>query len=397
MPTYRDLLDHVRNQIREIDVTSAQQRLAGDAGTAHPALVDVREADEVEQGIIPGAVHIPRGFLELRVEDAVPDKSQPVIVYCAGGTRSALAAKSLQDLGYTDVVSLAGGFNGWKGAGAPWVQPLTLTADQHRRYSRHLLIPEIGLKGQLDLLASRVLLIGAGGLGSPLALYLAAAGVGTIGIIDEDIVDASNLQRQVIHTTNNIGSLKVDSARAAIEALNPDVQVETYPDRLTKENALTLFASYDLIVDGSDNFATRYVVNDACVLLKKPFVHGSIYRFEGQISAFDPRNDDSPCYRCLFPSPPPPELAPNCAEAGVLGLLPGTVGLLQATEAVKLLLGIGEPLVGKLLTYNALTTTFRTLRLSKDPECPMCGPDGPASLAEVTYDEVACAIPAPIA
>jgi len=397
MPTYRDLLDHVRQHIREIDTPSAQQRLFNTHANLRPALIDVREADEVEQGIIAGAVHIPRGFLELRVEDTVPDKSQPVIVYCAGGTRSALAAKSLQDLGYTDVVSLAGGFNGWKGAGVPWTQPVTLSADQNRRYSRHLLIPEIGIAGQLELLASRVLLVGAGGLGSPVALYLAAAGAGTIGIIDEDTVDASNLQRQVIHTTDRIGTLKVDSARIAIEALNPDVRVETYPVRLTRDNALALFADFDLIVDGSDNFATRYIVNDACVLLKKPFVHGSIYRFEGQLSAFDPRNDASPCYRCLFPSPPPPELAPNCAEAGVLGLLPGTVGLLQATEAVKLLLGIGEPLVGKLLTYNALTSTFRTLRLSRDPHCPMCGPDGPDSLADVTYDEISCAIPVAVA
>lgn len=389
MLTYRDLLDQTRRQIREIDVANAQTAIA----TSHPALLDIREADEVEQGIIPEAVLIPRGFLELRVEDAVPDKSQPVIVYCAGGTRSALAAKSLQDLGYTDVVSLAGGFNAWKGAGAPWVVPQTLTPEQQRRYSRHLLIPEIGIKGQLELLASKVLLIGAGGLGSPLALYLAAAGVGTIGLIDDDVVDASNLQRQVIHTTDRIGTPKAESARIAIEALNPDVRVVTHEVHLTKENVLSIFADYDLIVDGSDNFATRYVVNDGCVLLKKPYVHGSIYRFEGQVSAFDPRQESSPCYRCLFPSPPPPELAPNCAEAGVLGVLPGTIGLLQATEAVKMLLGIGDSLVGRLLTYDALAATFRNLRLTKDPECPMCGAHAPASLDDITYDEISCAIP----
>ncbi|HEU0163572.1 MAG TPA: molybdopterin-synthase adenylyltransferase MoeB [Thermomicrobiales bacterium] len=389
MPSSRDLLDQVRSQIREIDVPSARTAIAD----LSPAIIDVREADEVEQGIIPNAVHIPRGFLELRIEDAVPDRSQPVIVYCAGGTRSAFAARTLQDLGYTDVVSLAGGFNAWKGAGERWVQPQTLTGDQQRRYSRHLLIPEIGLAGQIKLLESRVLLIGAGGLGSPIGLYLAAAGVGTLGIIDDDVVDASNLQRQIIHTTDRIGTSKAESARIAIEALNPDVRVEEHRVHLTKENAFDLFRQYDVIVDGSDNFATRYLVSDVCVLLKKPFVHGSIYRFEGHISAFDPRDANSPCYRCLFPSPPPPELAPNCAEAGVLGLLPGTVGLLQATETVKILLGIGETLVGKLLTYNALTTTFRTLRLSKDPHCPMCSDEGPDSIEGITYDEIACAIP----
>ena len=390
MTSYRDLLESARRQVSEVDVPTARAQM--DARVL--SMLDVREADEVEQGIIPGAVHIPRGFLELRIEDAIPEKDEPVIVYCAGGTRSVLAAKTLADLGYTNVSSLAGGFTAWKGEGGEWNLPQTLTAEQRRRYSRHLLIPEIGERGQQALLDARVLLVGAGGLGSPAALYLAAAGIGTLGIVDADDVDESNLQRQVIHTTDRVGSAKVESARIAIEALNPDVSVELYPVRLTKENAVELVSGYDVVLDGSDNFATRYLLNDVCVLLGKPYAHGSIYRFEGQATTFDPRDESAPCYRCLFPEPPPPELAPSCAEAGVLGLLPGMIGLIQATEVAKLVLGIGTTLTGRLLMYDALGMSFRTLALRKDPECPICGPDRPESIDGITYTDVSCAIPA---
>jgi molybdopterin/thiamine biosynthesis adenylyltransferase/rhodanese-related sulfurtransferase len=386
MPTYRDLLAEAKAAIREVDPHEAEAlRRAG------AVVLDVREQDEVEQGALPGAVHIPRGFLESRIEDAAGDRDRPLVVYCAGGARSAFAARTLQDLGYRDVVSLAGGFSAWKGAGLPWSVPRTLTPDQRRRYSRHLLIPEVGEAGQQKLLDARVLLVGAGGLGSPAALYLAAAGVGTLGVVDADTVDDSNLQRQVIHTTDRVGMPKVESARLTIEALNPDVTVVKHETLLTKENVLDLIGQYDVVLDGTDNFSARYLINDACVLLGKPNVHGSIFRFEGQATTFVA--GAGPCYRCLFPTPPPPELAPSCAEAGVLGLLPGTIGLLQATEVVKLILGVGEPLIGRLLTYDALETQFRTLRLSRDPECPMCGPDAPTSLADIEYTDVSCAIP----
>ncbi|HZU79314.1 MAG TPA: molybdopterin-synthase adenylyltransferase MoeB, partial [Acidimicrobiales bacterium] len=299
---------------------------------------------------------------------------------------------TLHELGYTDVVSLAGGFNAWKGSGQRWTTPQMLTPEQRRRYSRHLLIPEVGEAGQHKLLDAKVLLVGAGGLGAPAALYLAAAGVGTIGVVDVDVVDESNLQRQVIHTVDRVGMPKVESARLTIEALNPDVNVVTHEALLTKENVLDIFAPYDIILDGTDNFAARYLINDACVFLDKPNVHGSIFRFEGQATTFIA--GEGPCYRCLFPDPPPPELAPSCAEAGVLGLLPGTIGLIQATEVAKLILGIGEPLVGRLLTYDALSMTFRELKLTRDPECPMCGPNAPTSLEEIEYTDVGCAIPA---
>ncbi len=384
-PTYRDLLERTRAEIREIDA-----RGADDLRAAGALIVDVREADEVEQGAIPGAVAIPRGVLESRIEGAAPDRARPIVVYCAGGARSAFAAKALGELGYADVVSLAGGFGAWKGAGLPWAAPSALSAEQRRRYSRHLLLPEVGEEGQRKLLAAKVLLVGAGGLGSPAALYLAAAGVGTLAIIDDDTVDPSNLQRQVLHATDRVGSPKVESARETINALNPDVAVVAHQTRLTKANVLDLVRPYDLVVDGSDNFATRYLLNDACVLLGKPNVHGSIFRFEGQATTFVPAA--GPCYRCLFPTPPPPELAPNCNEAGVLGVLPGTIGLLQATEALKLIIGVGDLLVGRLLTYDALAAEFRTLMLSRDPDCPICGPDGPDSLDEIEYTDAGCAI-----
>ncbi|MGI9252190.1 MAG: molybdopterin-synthase adenylyltransferase MoeB [Thermomicrobiales bacterium] len=382
---YRDLLDRVRSSIREVDPVEAEALRQSGA-----LLVDIREQDEVEQGMVTGGVHIPRGYLELRIEEVDADRSRPVVIYCAGGVRSAFAVRALEDLGYQDVSSLSGGFSGWKAAGMPWRVPNNLTADQRRRYSRHLLIPEVGEAGQHKLLAAKVLLIGAGGLGSPAALYLAAAGVGTMGIIDADVVDDSNLQRQVVHTTARVGMPKVESAREAIEALNPDVRVVTHEDRLTKENVLELFRQYDIILDGSDNFATRYLINDSCVLLNKPNIHGSIFRFEGQATTFIA--SEGPCYRCLFPTPPPPELAPSCAEAGVLGLLPGTIGIIQATETAKLILGIGDPLVGRLLTYDALGMEFRELRLSKDPACPMCGPGAPTSLDDIEYTDTGCPV-----
>jgi len=386
--SYRTLLDQTKAAIQEVDPTAADTlRLDTNA-----VVIDVREQDEVDQGAIPGAVHIPRGYLEMRIEDAVPDRSRPIVLYCAGGVRSAFAAKALQDLGYQETVSLAGGFSAWKSAGLPWAIPQSLTADQRRRYSRHLLIPEVGEAGQQKLLDAKVLLVGAGGLGSPAAYYLAAAGVGTLGIVDADVVDDSNLQRQIIHATDRVGMAKVESARIAIEALNPDVNVIGHETRLAKENVLDIFAQYDIVLDGTDNFATRYLINDACVLLDKPNIHGSIFRFEGQATTFVA--GQGPCYRCLFPTPPPPELAPSCAEAGVLGLLPGTIGLIQATEVVKLILDIGEPLIGRLLTYDALRTEFRTLRLSRDPTCPMCGSDAPSSLDAIEYSDVGCAIPA---
>jgi molybdopterin/thiamine biosynthesis adenylyltransferase/rhodanese-related sulfurtransferase len=392
MPTVQDLLQDARRTVPEPDVAAVQ------AHTPSPALIDIREQDEVDQGIVDGAIHIPRGFLELRIEQAVPDRDAPVVLYCASGTRSLLAAKALREMGYTNASSLAGGFDAWKKAGAPWSAPRTLTPEQRRRYSRHLLLPNVAEAGQAKLLDAKVLLIGAGGLGSPAALYLAAAGVGTIGVIDDDVVDASNLQRQVIHTTDRIGTSKVDSARQTIEALNPDVTVRAIEGRMTPENIFDVIDGYDVIVDGSDNFATRYLLNDATVLKKIPVVHGSIFRFDGQVTVLDPRDEEGPCYRCLFPSPPPPELAPNCAEAGVLGVLPGLIGMIQATEAIKLVLGLGEPLVGRLLMVDALSMDFRTLKVKRSPSCPMCGEEGPTSIEGITYDDVACAIrPAPTA
>jgi sulfur-carrier protein adenylyltransferase/sulfurtransferase len=388
MPSFREMLRGVRSRIKEIDV---RQLDAERRNGQKPVVVDVREQDEVEQGIIPGAVHIPRGYLELRIEDRVPDRDAPIVVTCASGIRSALAAETLTQMGYTNVQNLKGGFGAWKEAGLDFVVPRELTPDQMKRYSRHVLIPEVGKEGQLKLLDSKVLIIGAGGLGSPSAYYLAAAGVGTIGIIDSDIVDASNLQRQILHNSKRIGEPKVDSAKQTLEDLNPDVKVIPIRARLTRENVIGLFKDYDLIVDGSDNFATRYLVNDASVLLRKTVVHGSIFRFDGQVSVFKPF--EGPCYRCVFPEPPPPELAPSCDEAGTLGILPGIVGLLEANEAVKQLLNIGEPLVGRLLMIDALTVEFRTLKLKRDPRCPVCG-EG-AHFKDLIDYEVSTAIPTP--
>jgi molybdopterin/thiamine biosynthesis adenylyltransferase/rhodanese-related sulfurtransferase len=378
MTTYRDLLAQTKTEISEVDAREAQ-------GLDGAAWIDVRELDEWQEGHLPGAVHIPRGFLEIRIEAAVPDKAQPVVLYCASAARSAFAAKSLQGLGYENVHSLAGGFTDWKRNGLEIVMPRTLSPEKRTRYSRHLLIPEIGEAGQLKLLDSRILLIGAGGLGSPASLYLAAAGIGTLGIIDADIVDETNLQRQIAHSLDTLGTPKVDSAQRTINALNPDVEVVGYRERLTSENIDRILADgWDLIVDGADNFPTRYLVNDASVWHDIPVVHGSIYRFEGQVTVFKPK--DGPCYRCLFPEPPPPELAPSCSEGGVLGVLPGIVGTLQTNEAIKLAAGIGDPLVGRLLLFDALATEFNEVRIERNPACPVCG-DHPTITEYIDYVE----------
>ncbi|HVQ29371.1 MAG TPA: molybdopterin-synthase adenylyltransferase MoeB [Vicinamibacteria bacterium] len=366
MSTFKSLIQKVKSEIREVSVQEAHA-LAGAGAT----LVDVREADEWSQGHVPGAIFIPRGYLELRIEEKVADKSAEVLLYCAGGTRSALAAKSLADLGYTRVASVSGGFGKWKEAGLPMVVPKTLTAEQQRRYSRHVLVPEVGEAGQQKLLEAKVLLVGAGGLGSPAGLYLAAAGVGTLGILDSDVVDLTNLQRQVLHTTASVGRPKTESAETTIRGLNPDVRVVRHDIRLEAANVMDVIAPYDVIVDGCDNFATKYLVNDAAVLTGKTNVYGSIFRFDGQASTFVPKR--GPCYRCLYPEPTPTELAPSCDEAGVLGVLPGVVGLIQATEAIKAILGQGDLLVGRLLTYDALAMTFRQFKVRRDPKCAVCG------------------------
>jgi len=375
------LMRRVRKEVMEWDTAKVQRDLADGERFA---LVDVRETTEWNEGHLPDALHVPRGFLELRIEEAVPDKDQPVVLYCASGVRSLLAAETLKQLGYRQPVSLAGGYNGWKNAGLPTVLPRTLGDEQRKRYSRHLLVPEVGEAGQLKLLDAKVLLLGA-----PAALYLAAAGVGTLGLVDADVVEASNLQRQIIHSTARVGRRKTESARETIQGLNPDVKVVLHDEWLDKSNVARIIADYDVIVDGTDNFPTRYLLNDASVIADKPVVHGSVFRFEGQVTVFKPH--DGPCYRCLFPEPPPPELAPSCAEAGVLGVLPGTIGMLQATEAIKLILGIGEPLVGRLLTYDALSETFDELRVRRDPQCPACGEHAhPEDLP--TYEEF-CGLP----
>ena len=386
----RDILKRARQQVPEWTVAQVSDTLTHQQDTTDQdvVVVDVREKHEWNEGHVPGAIHVPRGFLELQIEEAVPDKSKKVVLYCAGGVRSLMAGSTLQQMGYSDVVSMAGGFGQWKGSGFKFVQPRTLDEAQSKRYSRHTLIPEVGEQGQLKLLDSKVLLIGAGGLGSPSAFYLAAAGVGTLGIIDADVVEESNLQRQILHNTERIGQYKAESAKQTLEALNPDVKVTTYLERLDETNVARIIADYDLILDGTDNFPTRYLLNDAALLVNKPVIHGSVFRFEGQLTIFKPY--EGPCYRCLYPEPPPPALAPSCAEAGVLGVLPGIIGLLQATEAIKLLLEIGDPLVGRMLTYDALAGEFNELRLFRDPECPACGVHGhPENLP--TYADV-CAI-----
>jgi sulfur-carrier protein adenylyltransferase/sulfurtransferase len=382
MTTYRELLEQTKAEVSELDARAAQE-------LPDAVWIDVREADEWQEGHVPGARHVPRGFLESRIETAVPDKSTEIVVYCAGGNRSAFAAKSLEELGYARVHSLIGGFTDWKRNGLDITIPRVLSPEKRTRYSRHILIPEIGEEGQLKLLDSRILLIGAGGLGSPASLYLAAAGVGTLGIIDADIVDETNLQRQIAHSLNTLGEPKVDSAKRTIQALNPDVEVKTYRERLTSENIDRILADgWDVIVDGADNFPTRYLVNDASVWHDIPVVHGSIYRFEGQVTVFKPK--EGPCYRCLFPEPPPPELAPSCSEGGVLGVLPGIVGSLQTNEALKLALGVGEPLIGRLLLFDALATDFSEVRIERRHDCPVCG-DNPTITEYIDYVEFCAA------
>ncbi len=370
-----ELLKQVKAQIKEVDPSEVVQLLGEGV-----VVVDIRETEELAAGILPGAVHIPRGFLELRIEGVVPDRSQPVIVYCAGGVRSALGAHTLMsELGYEDASSMVGGFTLWKDRGYEVELPRSFSAEQRERYSRHLLVPEVGVEGQQKLLDARVLLLGAGGLGSPTALYLAAAGVGTLGIVDDDVVDLSNLQRQVIHTTERIGTPKVDSAAETIKALNPDVEVVGYPTRLDASNIIEIIGGWDIIVDGADNFPTRYLLNDASIRLGIPVVSAAILGFEGQLSVFAPGR--GPCYRCLFRQPPPAELAPSCGANGVIGVLPGTMGLLQATEVIKLIIGAGDPLIGRLLMYDALAASFTELKVRQDPECPICSRD-PAEIAD---------------
>jgi molybdopterin/thiamine biosynthesis adenylyltransferase/rhodanese-related sulfurtransferase len=388
MASFRDLLRDTKSRIREVDTATA----AGDLDRPGTVVLDVREPDEYEQGALPDAIHIPRGHLESQVEGRITDHDAHVVIYCAGGTRSAFAADTLGLLGYSDVVSVVGGFNKWKDEGRPWSTPVSLTAEQRNRYQRHLLLPEVDVAGQQKLLQSKVLLLGAGGLGSPAALYLAAAGAGTLGIIDMDVVDESNLQRQVLHNMERVGERKVDSAKKTLTAMNPDVNVVTYDVRLGADNVLDIFAGYDVILDGTDNFPTRYLVNDASLKLDIPVVHGSIFRFEGQASVYLPHQ--GPCYRCQVPEPPPPELAPSCAEAGVLGVLPGIIGSIQAMETIKVLLGLGEPLVGRLLAYDALEESFRTFKVNRDPQCAACSiPKDQLVIAE--YDELC--MPHPIA
>jgi len=367
MPTFQNYLKGIKAEIDENLPADVKAVVDSPNGTT---VIDIREQSEYVQGYIPGATWIPRGHLESRIEDAVPDREASIYLYCAGGTRSALSARSLRELGYTHVKSMAGGFGAWKRSGYAFDTPVVLNAEQEIRYSRHTMLPEVGVKGQIKLLESKVLCIGAGGLGSPSSVYLAAAGIGTLGIIDDDVVDASNLQRQIIHSTDRVGVAKVDSAKQTLNGLNPDVDVKTYQTRLTSENVMDIFGGYQVIVDGTDNFQTRYLVNDAALKLGIPVVHASIFRFEGQLTVFP--GEGGPCYRCLYPEPPPPDEAPSCAEAGVLGVLPGVMGVLQATEAIKILLNKPNTLAGRLLMYDALGTKFRELKLRADPECPTC-------------------------
>ena len=397
-PITRDqLIARARSEIQETTASEVKRRLASKESFT---LVDIRERDEFDQGKIPGAIFIPRGFLELRIEEKQPDRDAPIVVYCAGGVRSALAVRNLMEMGYTNVQSMIGGFNGWKNAGYSFDRPRRLTQEQKIRYSRHTIMPNVGDAGQEKLLDARVLLIGAGGLGSPAAMYLAAAGVGTLGIVDFDTVDLSNLQRQILHGVSDIGRLKIESAADTIREINPDVKVIGYQEPLSSANALDIIKDYDLVLNGSDNFPTRYLVNDACHFLRKPLVDASIFMFEGQVTVYLPADPElgvvgGPCYRCLYPDPPPPGEVPSCAEAGVLGVLPGIVGSLQAVEAIKLIVGIGEPLVGKLLMVDTLDMSFRTLNVKKNPQCPLCG-DHPTVTELIDYEQF-CGVAPPVA
>lgn len=380
--TFQEIMAEARKEIPEVTPQEVNQNLINNG--KRQVLLDVREKDEWREGHLEGAVSLPRGFLEIKVESAVPDKKTPIIAYCAGGVRSLLAAKIMKEMGYQNVSSMAGGYTAWKNAGYKWVQDFQYTPEQLVRYSRHFLLPEVGEEGQARLLQAKVFMVGAGGLGSPAAYYLAAAGVGTLGIIDNDVVDMSNLQRQILHTNDRVGKPKVESAKQTLEALNPDVKVIPYQEKLTSANIMEMIKDYDVVVDGSDNFPTRYLVNDACVLAKKPNVHGSIFQFEGQATVFYPGK--GPCYRCLYPAPPPPDMAPSCQEAGVLGVLPGLIGVVEALETIKLILGKGDILIGKLLCFNTLTMEINTLKLRRDPECPICG-EKPTIRELIDYEE----------
>ena len=380
--SFQEIMAEARREVPEVSAQQVNELLKNNGNS--PVLLDVRESDEWRQGHLEGALSLPRGFLEIKVESAVPNKETPIIAYCAGGVRSLLAAKVMKEMGYQNVSSMAGGYAAWKNGGFKWVQDFQYTPEQLIRYSRHFLLPEVGEDGQAKLLQAKVLMVGAGGLGSPSAYYLAAAGVGTIGIIDNDVVDISNLQRQILHANDRVGKPKVDSAKQTLEGLNPDVRVIPYQAKLTSENIMEIIKDYDLVVDGCDNFPTRYLVNDACVLAGKPNVHGSIFQFEGQATVFYPGK--GPCYRCLYPEPPPAEMAPSCAEAGVLGVLPGLIGVIEALEAIKIILGKGETLVGRLLHFNTLTMEINTLKLRRDPNCPMCG-DHPTIRELIDYEE----------
>jgi adenylyltransferase/sulfurtransferase len=379
--TFQQLMEEAKKDVKELTVQEVQELLQNDG---KQVLLDVREKEEYREGHLEGAVSLPRGFLEIKVESTVPDKSTPIVAYCAGGIRSLLAAKAMKEMGYQNVISMAGGYSAWKTAGYKWAQDRQFTQEQLTRYSRHFLLPEVGEEGQAKLLDAKVLLVGAGGLGSPSTFYLAAAGVGTLGIIDNDVVDLSNLQRQILHTNDRIGMPKTESAKQTIQALNPDVRVVTYQEKLTSQNVMRVIKDYDVIVDGCDNFATRYLVNDACFMAKKPNVHGSIFQFDGQTTVFYPGK--GPCYRCLYPEPPPPEMAPSCAEAGVLGVLPGLIGVIQALETIKLILGKGDSLVGRLLHFNTLTMEITNLKLRQDPACPLCG-EKPTIHNLIDYEE----------
>jgi adenylyltransferase/sulfurtransferase len=380
--TFQEIMADARKEIPEVTAQQVNDLLTSNGKSQ--VVLDVREKDEWREGHLEGAVSLPRGFLEIKVEGAVPDKKTPIIAYCAGGVRSLLAAKIMKEMGYQNVSSMAGGYAAWKNAGYKWVQDFQFTPEQLIRYSRHFLLSEVGEEGQAKLLKARVLMVGAGGLGCPSAYYLAAAGVGTLGIIDNDVVDISNLQRQILHSNDRVGQPKVESAKMTLEALNPDVKVIPYREKLTSANIMEIIKDYDLVVDGSDNFPTRYLVNDACILTNKPNVHGSIFQFDGQATVFYPR--EGPCYRCLYPEPPPADMAPSCAEAGVLGVLPGLIGTIEALEAIKLILGKGDLLIGRLLCFNTLTMEITTLKLRRDPNCPMCG-DHPTIHELIDYEE----------
>ncbi len=378
----RDLLEAARNEIPEITPDEVSELFKN--GQHPAALIDVREPDEYRGGYIPGAEHVSRGFLELKIEQVVPERATPIIAYCAGGVRSLLAAQVLKTMGYGDVKSMSGGYSKWKDLGHPVQVDKQMTTEQLDRYSRHFLLDQIGEKGQAKLLEAKVLLIGAGGLGSPTGLYLSAMGVGTIGIVDLDVVDMSNLQRQIIHNNDRVGIPKVESAKQTLTALNPDVTVITHEERLTRLNAMEIMGQYDIIVNGADNFPTRYLVNDAAVFLGKPIVDASIFKFEGQATVYNPAAG-GPCYRCLYPEPPPPGMVPSCQDAGVLGSLCGTMGSIQATEVAKLIVGFGETLTGKLLMYDAMKSQFRILKVRHDPSCPVCG-DNPTITELIDYE-----------